>query len=77
MTHHHDHQPAETRTSTVEVACQRSGPEWLDYKGDTMRRYTIADVRAWVAELDRLGAPDDLPLPSLADGLSVTLDGGT
>jgi hypothetical protein len=73
MNHRDRHRPTETRVSTAEIACARTGPEFAIEEHNTSRRYTLADVRAWVAELDRLGAPDDLPLPSLADGITVTL----
>lgn len=62
-----------TRTGTAGIACARTGPEVLDYEGDPYNRYTLADVKAWVAELERLGAPGDMVLPQEADGLVVTL----
>jgi hypothetical protein len=74
-----DHRPGETCTRTV--TCKRTGPEVRDYaaldrEGSLpYRQYTLADVRAWVEELYRLGAPDDLVLPG-ANGLTVTLDAG-
>jgi hypothetical protein len=76
MLHHgrpDDHQPFTTQVSTISVTCARTGPEAVIEEHNSMRQHTLADVRAWVAELDRLGAAGDLPLPE-ADGLTVTLD---
>jgi hypothetical protein len=47
----------------------------VDSEGYIYRQYALADVEAWIAELRRLGAPDDLPLKQ-AEGLAVTLDVG-
>jgi hypothetical protein len=65
------HQPTETRTNTVKVTCQRTGPEAAYEEHNTYRQYTLADVEAWCLELRSLGAGGDLPLPE-ADGLVVT-----
>lgn len=69
------HEPAETRVNTVRVECVRTGPEAAYEAYNAYRQYTLADVEAWAAELRRLGAPDDLPLPE-ADGLAVTMGAG-
>jgi hypothetical protein len=67
------HQPAETRVSTVEVPCGRTGPEKVIEEHNSISQHTLADVEAWTARLRELGAADDLPLPE-ADGLVVTLN---
>ena len=67
------HQPTETRVNTVKVQCQRTGELVIQEAYNEYRQHTIADVEAWCAELRRLGAGDDLPLPE-ADGLVVTLN---
>jgi hypothetical protein len=74
-----DHRPAEIRTVTI--ACKATGPEASDYweldeRALPRRRHTLADVKAWVEELYRLGAPDNLVLPE-ADGLTVTVNADT
>lgn len=66
-------EPAVTRVSTVTVACGSTGSEELDYSDRPYRRYTLADVEAWCAELRRLGAGGDLELPEVA-GLTVTMN---
>jgi len=68
-------QPTETRVNTVKVECGRTGPEVIPVEYESYRQYSLADVEAWCAELRRLGAGDDLPLPE-ADGLVVTLNAG-
>jgi hypothetical protein len=69
------HRPTETRVNTVKVECQRTGELVIQEECNEYRQYTLADVEAWTAELRRLGAPDDLPLPE-ADGLVVTINAG-
>lgn len=65
--------PTETRVNTVKVECGRTGPLVIAAEYDEYREHSLADVEAFCAELRRLGAPDDLPLPE-ADGLVVTLN---
>lgn len=67
-----DRKPAEKRVNTISVDCGATGP-LVEREYDDYRQHCLGDVKAWVDELYRLGATDDLPLPE-AEGLGATLD---